>query len=110
MQVMSLGTLQCADAFLYVFTIFPVRLLVALYEIGLLLLRLTWQCFPIRNHGKRRSSSRPFPTTCACEVIKFIIMLCGVWLFTFVDLSVMYHFLRGQAVVKLYIMFNMLEV
>ncbi|OQV25944.1 Transmembrane anterior posterior transformation protein 1 [Hypsibius exemplaris] len=108
-KVMSLGTLQCADAFLYVFTIFPVRLSVGFYEMILLVIRLLWQCFPLRNRGRRRSL-RPFPTACICEVIKGIIMFCGVWLFTFVDLSVMYHFLRGQAVVKLYIMFNMLEV
>ena len=108
-QVMSLGILQCADAFLYVFTIFPVRLLLALLEVNIFLVRLLWRFFPMRNASRRRAM-RPFPTTCVCEIIKGIIMLSGVYMFTFVDLSVMYHFLRGQAVVKLYIMFNMLEV
>ncbi|GAU92119.1 hypothetical protein RvY_04242 [Ramazzottius varieornatus] len=110
-KVMSLGTLQCADAFLYVFTILPVRLLIAFYQINLLLLRLFVRFTVGRFRSHTRQTVVPtFPTTSACEIIKGTIILAGVWLFTFVDLSVMYHFLRGQAVVKLYIMFNMLEV
>ena len=108
---MSLGTLQCADAFLYIFTILPVRLLIAFYQINLLLLRLLARCTIGRFRRHVRQKTLPaFPTASACEMIKGCIILAGVWLFTFVDLSVMYHFLRGQAVVKLYIMFNMLEV
>ena len=29
---------------------------------------------------------------------------------TFVDISMVYHLIRGQAIIKLYIFFNMLEV
>jgi hypothetical protein len=38
-----------------------------------------------------------------------VIVLCCLML-TFVDTSMIYHMIRGQAVIKLYIFFNMLEV
>lgn len=108
LQVMSLGTIQCADAFLYVFTVFPIRLCVAACEMILLFLDVIFRAVFLRSTTSRQA--RLFPTTCVCELIKGCIIILGVWLFTWVDLSVVYHFLRGQAVVKLYIMFNMLEV
>ena len=36
-------------------------------------------------------------------------MICWV-LLTYVDVSVLYHTVRGQSVIKLYVIYNMLEV
>ena len=38
-----------------------------------------------------------------------IVMICWV-LLTYVDVSVLYHTVRGQSVIKLYVIYNMLEV
>lgn len=38
-----------------------------------------------------------------------IVVICWV-LLTYVDVSVLYHTVRGQSVIKLYVIYNMLEV
>jgi hypothetical protein len=38
-----------------------------------------------------------------------IITLCVMGL-TYVDASIVYHYIRGQAIIKLYVIFNVLEV
>lgn len=38
-----------------------------------------------------------------------IVVICWV-LLTYVDVSVLYHIVRGQSVIKLYVIYNMLEV
>ena len=38
-----------------------------------------------------------------------IVAICWV-LLTYVDVSVLYHIVRGQSVIKLYVIYNMLEV
>ena len=38
-----------------------------------------------------------------------IIIICWL-LLTYVDVSVLYHTVRGQSVIKLYVIYNMLEV
>lgn len=38
-----------------------------------------------------------------------ILVICWV-LLTYVDVSVLYHTVRGQSVIKLYVIYNMLEV
>ena len=45
-----------------------------------------------------------------CDILKVIIIVCCYFLMQVVDLSMMYHMIRGQAIIKLYIFFNMLEV
>lgn len=45
-----------------------------------------------------------------CDLLKgSIVMICWV-LLTYVDVSVLYHTVRGQSVIKLYVIYNMLEI
>ena len=45
-----------------------------------------------------------------CDLLKgFILLTCCVMM-QYVDVSMMYHIVRGQSIIKLYIFFNMLEV
>lgn len=88
------GFLQCSDAFLFMFTFLPLRFLMALWHF------VTLPC---------RSQSRLSPPE-ICDILKVVILTVSSLLMMFVDTSVMYHVVRGQAVIKLYIFYNMLEV
>ena len=45
-----------------------------------------------------------------CDLLKGIILAVTCYLLTFIDSSVMYHTIRGQSTIKLYVIFNVLEV
>lgn len=45
-----------------------------------------------------------------CDLLKGVILIVCCLLLNYVDVSMMYHLVRGQAIIKLYIFFNMLEV
>ncbi|XP_037516692.1 protein TAPT1 homolog [Rhipicephalus sanguineus] len=87
------GFLQCADAFLSVLTLLPVRFTLA---VGL---------FGARLVGRRRLQPAE-----SCDLLKGLVLL-GTWLLVSqVDMSMLYHIVKSQSVIKLYIFFNMLEV
>lgn len=87
------GFLQCADAFLSVLTLLPVRFTLAAGFLGARMLR------------RRRLQPAE-----ACDLLKGLVLL-GTWLLAAqVDTSMLYHIVKSQSVIKLYIFFNMLEV
>lgn len=45
-----------------------------------------------------------------CDILKITIIIVASTIMQFVDTSMMYHLVRGQSVIKLYIFYNMLEV
>ncbi|XP_031675509.1 transmembrane anterior posterior transformation protein 1 homolog [Oncorhynchus kisutch] len=96
-KLMLFGFFLCLDAFLYVFTLLPLRVLLALVHL------LTLPCCGL-------SGSPLLQPAQVCDVMKgFIVVLCYVMM-SYVDYSMMYHLIRGQSVIKLYIIYNMLEV
>ncbi|KAI8512546.1 Transmembrane anterior posterior transformation protein 1 [Branchiostoma belcheri] len=94
-KLMFYGFFLCLDAFLFIFTFLPLRVIIALIRL------ITMPCL----QGKR---SRLEPAQ-ICDLIKAgIIIVCTNILF-YVDTSMLYHLVRGQSIIKLYIIFNMLE-
>ena len=45
-----------------------------------------------------------------CDILKGVILIASLIIVNYIDTSMMYHLVRGQAVIKLYVFFNMLEV
>ncbi|PIN88210.1 hypothetical protein AB205_0072720 [Aquarana catesbeiana] len=45
-----------------------------------------------------------------CDIFKGVILVICYFMMHYVDYSMMYHLIRGQSVIKLYIIYNMLEV
>lgn len=84
------GLLQCIDAFCYLFTFLPIRFFMS---IAGFVLRL-----------------RPWTSAETCDFFKVWIIVFGSILMQHIDTSVVYHQVRGQGVIKLYIFYNMLEV
>ncbi|XP_038071065.1 transmembrane anterior posterior transformation protein 1 homolog [Patiria miniata] len=95
-KMMIYGFFLCMDAFLFVFTFLPLRVIMALLRL------ITHPC--IIHRGRRLEPAQ------ICDIFKAIIVIACTWLLQFVDVSMLYHLVRGQAVIKLYIIYNMLEV
>ncbi|KAG9150754.1 hypothetical protein Leryth_002915 [Lithospermum erythrorhizon] len=90
--VIDVGFFVCLDSFLSVFTIMPVRMAMTL-----------WQSF------KKRQFDKPS----AEELSDFgclLVMACGVTLMQQIDISMIYHMIRGQGTIKLYVVYNVLEI
>eukprot|EP00127_Corallochytrium_limacisporum_P002371 Clim_evm12s119 gene=Clim_evmTU12s119 len=84
------STLLCLDVFLSIFTVLPVRTLWAVTQTLLL---------------------RQLPVVRICDILRVLLIACGTTtLYYFTDPSIMYHMIRGQSLLKLYVIFNMLEV
>ncbi|XP_074505230.1 transmembrane anterior posterior transformation protein 1 homolog isoform X2 [Sebastes fasciatus] len=96
-KLMIFGIFLCVDAFLYVFTLLPLRVLLAVLRL------LTLPCCGF-------SGSRLLQPAQVCDVLKALIMVLCFSMMHYVDYSMMYHLIRGQSVIKLYIIYNMLEV
>ncbi|TGZ48142.1 protein TAPT1 homolog [Temnothorax longispinosus] len=103
---MTYGFLQCADSFLFLYTFLPLRFAMALWAV------ITR---PLRHYlrsekGHPKSTERYLRSAEVCDLLKGIVVL-GCWAATWkVDTSMMYHLVKSQSVIKLYIFYNMLEV
>uniref|UniRef100_A0A8C1D2F6 Transmembrane anterior posterior transformation 1 n=1 Tax=Cyprinus carpio carpio TaxID=630221 RepID=A0A8C1D2F6_CYPCA len=97
LQLMSFGFFLCLDAFLYVFTLLPLRTLLAFLRL------LTIPCCGL-------GGSRFLQPAQVCDLLKGLIMVLCYSMMHYVDYAMMYHLIRGQSVIKLYIIYNMLEV
>ncbi|KAG7257983.1 hypothetical protein CRUP_014476 [Coryphaenoides rupestris] len=89
LQMMAFGNLLCLDAFLYVFTLLPVRVILALLRL------LTLPCCGARAHTcpycRRTSGSGGLQPSQVCDVLKGLILLLCLSMMHCVDYSMMYH-------------------
>ncbi len=86
------------DCFLYIISFLPLRIFMALV-----------QCLsnPFTIITKLKKLAEPSHMIDFCKL--FLIINCCVTL-TFIDTSMIYHIIRAQTIIKLYIFYNMLEV
>ncbi|XP_015239378.1 PREDICTED: transmembrane anterior posterior transformation protein 1 homolog [Cyprinodon variegatus] len=96
-KLMTFGFFLCLDTFLYVFTLLPLRVILALLRL------ITVPCCGL-------GGSRLLQPAQVCDVLKGFIMVLCYSMMSYVDYAMMYHLIRGQSVIKLYIIYNMLEV
>ncbi|XP_050275612.1 protein POLLEN DEFECTIVE IN GUIDANCE 1 isoform X2 [Quercus robur] len=90
--LIDVGFFVCLDSFLSLLTIMPTRIVMTLWR----LLR-----------------TRQFKTWSAAELSDFgcfLIIACGVTLLQRTDISLIYHMIRGQGTIKLYVVYNVLEI
>jgi hypothetical protein len=99
-RLLTFGLVICLDTFLFYFTFFPIRVMIALLH-------------AIRKQVAGWLSISTTTTLVPSEI--FDVLRAVIWLVCFLvlqvtDASIMYHFIRGQAAIKLYVIFNVLEV
>lgn len=102
-RFMRYGFMQCTDSFLFVYTFLPMRVVLAIWA---LITRPFSQCFGSRDRRKKRILT---PAE-ICDLLKAVILIvCSMFMFS-VDTNMLYHLIKSQSVIKLYIFYNMLEV
>ncbi|XP_026821239.1 protein TAPT1 homolog [Rhopalosiphum maidis] len=94
------GICQCADSFLFVYTFLPLRVFIALKS----LVCSTLSKFMNKNNRKQLSSAE------ICDLLKMAVLITCYIMLVPLDTSMIYHLIKSQSVIKLYIFFNMLEV
>ena len=86
----------CFDSFLYTFTVQPIRFVLAVLRV-------------IVNFVTR--SKKPLPPSQKADILRtLLVVLSIILLVPLTDASKIYHSIRGQDTIKLYVIFNALEV
>ncbi|XP_017786959.1 PREDICTED: protein TAPT1 homolog [Nicrophorus vespilloides] len=101
-KFMSYGFMQCADSFLFVYTFLPLRVLLAIWA---LFTRPFAKCFGQENSNKVLLSPAEI-----CDLLKVVILITCCLMMFYIDTNMIYHLIKSQSVIKLYIFYNMLEV
>ncbi|CAO3574695.1 unnamed protein product [Mortierella alpina] len=101
-KMIVFGYVVCLDSFLYTFTILPARFVLATVALFRYILSRTW--FSGSNERVRLKSSQK------CDLIKVTLVVVACTILQSVDASRTYHFIRGQNAMKLYAIFNCLEI
>ncbi|KAJ9594354.1 hypothetical protein L9F63_014230, partial [Diploptera punctata] len=102
-KFMAYGFFQCADSFLFVYTFLPMRFILALWAV---ISRPIMECFGMQK-SKSKSILKPAEI---CDLLKACILIGCSMMMSYIDTSMMYHLVKSQSVIKLYIFYNMLEV
>ncbi|XVE85584.1 hypothetical protein DITRI_Ditri17bG0102200 [Diplodiscus trichospermus] len=90
--LIDVGFFVCFDSFLSLLTIMPTRILITLWR------------FLTTRQFKRPSAAE------LCDFGCFAVLACGVILLEQTDISLIYHMIRGQGTIKLYVVYNVLEI
>ncbi|KAM7361378.1 protein TAPT1 homolog [Cochliomyia hominivorax] len=101
-RFMVYGIMQCADSFLYIHTFLPVRFALAVWG---MLTRPIASCL-----GLRRRTQRLLTPAEICDLLKGSIWIAVTLLMLSVDTNRVYHIIKSQSIIKLYLFYNMLEV
>ncbi|WVZ22003.1 hypothetical protein V8G54_000547 [Vigna mungo] len=90
--LIDVGFFVCFNSFLSLLTVMPTRMLMAVWRL-------------LRTRKFKRPSTIEF-SDFSC----FLILACGVTVLQQIDISLIYHMIRGQATIKLYVIYNVLEI
>ncbi|KAJ8961994.1 hypothetical protein NQ314_005776 [Rhamnusium bicolor] len=102
-RFMRYGVMQCTDSFLFVYTFLPMRVLLALWA---LFTRPFSKCFGLGD----KKNKRILTPAEICDLLKAVILLICSTVMLYVDTNMLYHLIKSQSVIKLYIFYNMLEI
>jgi len=101
-KFMSYGFFHCLDSFLFIFTFLPLRMFLAVVT---LFLRI-----PLTYLGIAATSGRLLRSAEIIDLLKCFIIGSCCYAMSYVDTSMLYHMIKSQSVIKLYLMYNMIEV
>ncbi|KAF8069985.1 eukaryotic membrane protein family-domain-containing protein [Lyophyllum atratum] len=95
-KIIGFGFIVCLDSFLYTFTILPIRFTFALFRFVTNMLR---------------SKPPPLPPSQKADLLRALLLIISVFILNpLTDASKIYHTIRGQDTIKLYVIFNALEI
>ncbi|KAG7091061.1 hypothetical protein E1B28_010118 [Marasmius oreades] len=95
-KIIGFGFILCFDSFLYTFTVLPIRFALGSF-------RLFLNMF---SH-----SAPSLPPSQKADILRTLLLVTSIAiLYPLTDASKIYHFIRGQDTIKLYVIFNALEI
>ncbi|TFY81760.1 hypothetical protein EWM64_g2256 [Hericium alpestre] len=95
-KIIGFGFILCFDSFLYTFTIQPIRFILAF-----------WRLFV--NFVFR--TKKTLPPSQKADILRTLLLAASIAFLTpLTDASKIYHSIRGQDTIKLYVIFNALEI
>ncbi|KAL9645234.1 hypothetical protein ABK040_002434 [Willaertia magna] len=106
------GFFICLDVFLFYFTIFPLRILFSFFSsfflfISTILKYLKNKIFNIIEINESGNLNYHL----LFDILKFICLISTVFLIIkTIDYSLLYHYVRGESILKLYMIYSMLDV
>lgn len=101
-KFLAYGCMQCADSFLYIFTFLPIRYFMAL-----------WALFTrplVRFFKRRRDFQRILSPAETCDLLKGTMWIIVSYTLLYADTNMLYHLIKSQSIIKLYMFYNMLEI
>lgn len=102
-ELIEFGFFICLDSFLFVLTILPIRLVYSL-------VLLAHDAILLAMNGFQALESRVFHRTHAYDVMRGMALLFGCYTLHWLNMSIVYHFIRGQNMIKLYVLTGMMEI
>jgi len=106
-SLLWLGFLVCLDSFVYVFTYLPVR---CLYGAALLLLDASSLVLPNQLQHLHAVLKGNFQRSNAYDMARGLLVFIGCYALLMLNMSRVYHYIRGQTMIKLYVLTSMLEI
>lgn len=107
-RFLGFGWVICMDNFLYVLTFLPVRFIMSLCLLAQWLLDL----MPKFTHPPRLipSSAGEMHRTHVYDLMRGTLVIVGFFTLTWLNMSRVYHYVRQQSTIKLYVLTGMLEI
>ncbi|MBW0530293.1 hypothetical protein O181_070008 [Austropuccinia psidii MF-1] len=113
-RMILFGFIICLDSFLSIFTILPIKFLFSLIKFSSTSTKKiinSNKFFKQIFNKKGNLNDERLNLTCKIHLIQgFLIILVCITLHHITDASRMYHSVRGQETIKLYVIFNVLEI
>ncbi|KAG8743630.1 hypothetical protein FRC11_013803, partial [Ceratobasidium sp. 423] len=95
-KIVGFGYILCLDSFLHTFTIQPIRFVLAAYQLFV-------NCITF--------SGRTLPPSQKADLLRVLILVLAISVLApLTDASKIYHSIRGQDNIKIYVIFNALEI
>ncbi|XP_044763184.1 protein TAPT1 homolog [Coccinella septempunctata] len=99
-RFMLYGFMQCIDSFLFICAFLPIRVAAAMWT---LMTKPFRKCFGLKSRGKLTPAE-------ICDILRAIILIFCSMVICLIDPNVLYHLIKSQSTIKLYLFYNMLEV
>jgi hypothetical protein len=116
-KLVSFGIFVLLDAFLYVLTFLPIRVVFSFLLLMVEIFSFIWNSLlhiPLlaSSKDKKQMHSRGvrFHRTHLYDLMRGMLLLLGYLSLLLLDMSKVYHYIRGQNVIKLYVLFSMMEI
>lgn len=117
-KLVFFGIFVLLDAFLYVLTFLPIRVVFSFFLMMVEILSFAWISLlhvPFLLGFTNKPLHMPsrgirFHRTHLYDLMRGMLLIFGYYSLLLLDMSKVYHYIRGQNVIKLYVLFSMMEI